>query len=68
MSDTAIKKAAREEKQDVDTLSSLYEQGKKSKAKIKHDKVYNFLVIFFTSTITVCIGVIIGYLIYVFAS
>ena len=65
MSDTAIKKAAREEKQDVDTLSSLYEQGKKSKAKIKHDKVYNFLVVLFASIITVCIGVIVAYLIYV---
>ena len=42
MKDTVIKKDLQEDKQDVDTLSDLYQAGKKSKAKIKHDKVYNF--------------------------
>ena len=67
MNDTEIKQEANKEKQEVDTLASLYQKGKESKAKIKHDKVYNFLVILFASIITVCIGVIVCYLIYVFA-
>ena len=49
-----------EEKKDIDQLAKLYEKGKESKAKIKHDKVFNFLVVFFATLITVCIGVIIG--------
>ena len=67
MSDTVIKKETKEEIQEVDTLSALYKAGKDSKAKTKHDKVYNFLVVLFASIITVCIAVIVGYLIYVFA-
>ena len=67
MDNSEIKKIDQEEKKEVDTLASLYQKGKESKAKIKHDKVYNFLVILFASIITVCIAVIIGYLIYVFA-
>ena len=63
MSDTVINKDIKEDKKEVDTLASLYEKGKESKAKIKHDKVYNFLVIFLACVITVCIGVIIGWLI-----
>ena len=62
-----IKVKEQEDKKDVDQLAKLYEKGKTSDAKIKHDKVYNFLVVFLASVITVCIGVIIGYLIYVFA-
>ena len=65
MSDTVINKDIKEDKKEVDTLASLYEKGKESKAKIKHDKVYNFLVILFSSIITVCLGVIIAYLIYI---
>ena len=65
MDKSKIEKIDQEEKKEVDTLASLYEKGKESKAKIKHDKVYNFLVILFSSIITVCLGVIIAYLIYI---
>ena len=68
MADTEKKSTKVTEVKEIDQLADLYEQGKKSPAKTKHDKVYNFLVVFFTSLLTVCIGVIIGYLIYVFAS
>ena len=60
MDNSEIKKIDQEEKKEVDTLASLYQKGKESKAKIKHDKVYNFLVVFLASVITVCVGVIIG--------
>ena len=62
------KENKQKEEKSINQLADLYQEGKESKAKIKHDKVYNFLVVFFSSLITVCIGVIIGYLIYVFAS
>ena len=63
MNDTEIKQEEQEEKKDVDRLASLYQEGKESKAKTKHDKVFNFLTVFFTSIIVVCIAVIVGYII-----
>ncbi|MCF0227704.1 MAG: hypothetical protein HUJ52_02685 [Malacoplasma sp.] len=63
MNDIEIKQAEQEEKKDVDKLATLYQNGKESKAKTKHDKVYNFLVVLFTSIIVVCIAVIVGYII-----
>ena len=58
-----IKVKEQEDKKDVDQLAKLYEKGKTSDAKIKHDKVFNFLVVFFSVLITICVGVIICWLI-----
>lgn len=50
----------------VDKLSSLYEEGVKSKDKINFSLLFNSLVISLSSLSAICIGIVACYLLYVF--
>lgn len=51
---------------ELEQLSNAYTEGQVVKNKINHSPWYNFGVIALSITAAVCLGIIIGYLLYVF--
>ncbi len=51
---------------ELEQLKTAFEKGKNSTNKINYNTWYNFLLTAFSTTIAICIGIIICYLIYVF--